>query len=189
MHALVNGSPITINPPELRSTASDALVAEPEHMSATGSSFSDTQSQFGHSPAQMSHEASASAVLIADDNVVSRGMLEAAFTECGVAVNTAADGAETVRMALGQKQYMVILVSLSLHIVNSQDVARMIKSTRNPNSTTPVVALVVHDIDHDIDITGSVFDTSMAVPPSIARVRSLLGWLRGVIVRNCNIEM
>lgn len=189
MHALVNGSPVSINPPELRSTAGDALVAEPEHMSAAGSSFSVTQSQFGRLPAQMSLEASTSAVLIADENVVSRGMLEAAFTECGVAVDTAADGAETVRMALGQKQYMAILVSLSLHIVNSQDVARMIKSTRNPNSTTPVVALVVNDVDHDIDITGSVFDTSMAVPPSIARVRSLLGWLRGVIVRNCNIEM
>ena len=117
-------------------------------------------------------------VLVADENAVSRSMLDAAFSACGVAVDMAADGAEAVRLALGHRKYTAVLLSLSLRIVYSHDAARMIKSTRNPNTATPIIALVLHEANDDIDVSGSVFDTFMALPPSIVRVRALLGWIR-----------
>ncbi|WFD33628.1 non-specific serine/threonine protein kinase [Malassezia cuniculi] len=186
--AVLSSSPV----PQYR-IGSSVLCDDPEPMRSGSEPVRSPSVPLYHpSQSAMSNDYAAQlpSVLVADENTVSRSMLDAAFAACGVAVDTAADGADTVRMALGDKQYSAIILTLSLHIVNSQDVARMIKSTRNLNSNTPLVALIDHGSDDDdIDVSGSVFDTCLALPPSIARVRALLGWLHSAQRNNRNTIM
>lgn len=58
--------------------------------------------------------------------------------------------------------------------VNGQDVARMVKSTRNVNSHTPIVALASFDRDSGIDASGSLFDAVLAKPLELSDVCDIL---------------
>ena len=54
----------------------------------------------------------------------------------------------------------------------------MVKSTRNINAYTPIVALVPTDGDRTLDVSGSVFDAALAVPVTPDAVASLLASLK-----------
>ena len=58
--------------------------------------------------------------------------------------------------------------------VTGQDVARMVKSTRNHNATTPIIALASYDRKERIDASGSLFDAVLAKPLEKADVIDIL---------------
>ena len=74
---------------------------------------------------------------------------------------------------MGDESFDAILLKLALSVVNGQDIARMVKSTRNVNMHTPVVALVVAG-DRHLDVTGSVFDDVLPVPAQPSAITTML---------------
>ena len=116
------------------------------------------------------------AVLVADYNPVSQRILLTALEHAGVQATLVEDGAEMCRLAMGETKYAVLFVKLALRVMNGQDVARMIKSTRNVNAQTPIVALTHRDM-HPMDATGSVFDAVLPLPASPAQITALLASL------------
>lgn len=101
--------------------------------------------------------------LIAEDNPISLKMLENVLVKLGCLVSTVRNGAEALRLAMAENKFAVLFIDVTLPIVNGQDVARMIKSTRNINSITPIIALASFDAG-SLDVTGSVFDAVLAKP-------------------------
>ncbi|PWN29826.1 hypothetical protein BDZ90DRAFT_278074 [Jaminaea rosea] len=117
--------------------------------------------------------------LVAEDNPISSRILCQILTRLGCKTKTVRNGAEAVRLAMSDsKVYAVLFVDLTLPIVNGQDVARMVKSTRNANSLTPVVALAEWHgegpVPASMDVTGSVFDGCLTKPIDWADVRAIL---------------
>ncbi|PWZ00784.1 hypothetical protein BCV70DRAFT_160776 [Testicularia cyperi] len=104
------------------------------------------------------------ACLVAEDNPIALRMLESILTKLGCHCTAVRNGAEAVRLAMGDTRYAVLFVDVTLPIVNGQDVARMVKSTRNANSSTPIVALASFDRGDPIDASGSLFDAVLAKP-------------------------
>lgn len=114
--------------------------------------------------------------MIAEDNPISARMLEGILTKLGCNSTTVRNGAEALRMAMGEVKYAVLFVDVTLPIVSGQDVAKMVKSTRNMNAMTPIVALAsftntfgpTHQnsqaVDNLLESTGGVFDAVMAKP-------------------------
>lgn len=89
---------------------------------------------------------------------------------------TVADGAEATRVASSDIKFDIIMMEFKLPSVNGADVARMIRNTKNANSTTPIIA-----------ITGYIrelqkphfFDELIEKPPTISK-------LTDVMCRFCN---
>ena len=140
---------------------SSSMRSHPAHASWTGSA-SETRTPLP--------------VLVADFNPVSRRALQTALVQAGAQPTLVEDGAEMCRLAMGETKYAMLFVKLALRVVNGQDVARMIKSTRNINAHTPIVALMLHD--DATDASGSVFDAILSLPASPAQLAALLHPLR-----------
>lgn len=128
-----------------------------------------TQDQTTASPLEMQPEC-----LVAEDNPISQRMICQVLSKLGCKCTTVRNGAEAVRLAMADTKYAALFVDLTLPIVNGQDVARMIKSTRNANSQTPILALAPFDKDDPLDVTGSVFDGCLAKPIDANDVRALM---------------
>lgn len=82
---------------------------------------------------------------IAEDNPIAQKMLEMVLGKLGCVVHCVRNGAEALRLAMGEEKFSVLFIDLTLPIVSGQDVARMIKSTRNINSNSPIIALATND--------------------------------------------
>jgi len=104
--------------------------------------------------------------LIAEDNPIALRMLENILSRLGLRTISVKNGAEATRLAMGDVRYSALFIDLTLPIVSGQDAAKMIKSTRNVNSSTPIVALASYDRDEPIDVSHSVFDAVLAKPPN-----------------------
>jgi serine/threonine-protein kinase RIM15 len=111
--------------------------------------------------------------LISEDNPISLKMLENILVKLGCVVSSVRNGAEALRLAMAETKFAVLFIDVTLPIVNGQDVARMIKSTRNINSVTPIIALASID-DGPLDGMGSVFDAVLAKPIEKADVCNIL---------------
>jgi serine/threonine protein kinase/DNA-binding response OmpR family regulator len=112
--------------------------------------------------------------LVAEDNPISQRMLCQVLGKMGCKCTTVRNGADAVRLAMADTIYAVLFIDLTLPIVNGSDVARMIKSTRNVNSQTPILALTPYDKEEPLDVTGSVFDGCITKPVDTAEVRALM---------------
>ena len=84
----------------------------------------------------------------------------------------ATDGADLVQLAMGDTLYDAIFIRLGMHGIDVQDGARMIKSTRNMNAHTPIVAIISGHTH--IDVAGSVFDAVLPLPNSPSFISHLL---------------
>uniref|UniRef100_V5GND5 Response regulatory domain-containing protein n=1 Tax=Kalmanozyma brasiliensis (strain GHG001) TaxID=1365824 RepID=V5GND5_KALBG len=117
-------------------------------------------------PAPVNSSASSDeiACLIAEDNPIALRMLETILVKLGCRCTAVRDGAEAVRLAMGDHKFAVMFIDVTLPIVGGQDVTRMVKSTRNVNSTTPIVALASFDRGEPVDAAGSLFDAVLAKP-------------------------
>lgn len=79
--------------------------------------------------------------LIGEDNPIAQSMLESVLTKFGCECVCVKDGSSVTTAAMGDLAFVIIFVDLTLPVVDGQDAARMIKSTRNINSNVPMVAL------------------------------------------------
>ncbi|EPQ26593.1 uncharacterized protein PFL1_05914 [Pseudozyma flocculosa PF-1] len=159
----------TLPPHWSESSKPRSSVAAPASQSAAHS-----PTTAGPAPAQQGSESAPMAVagpdknaiecLVAEDNPIALRMLELVLTKLGCRCTAVRNGAEAVRLAMGDDRFDVLFIDVTLPIVNGQDVARMVKSTRNANSQTPIVALASFDRGEPIDAAGSVFDAVLAKP-------------------------
>ncbi|KAE8203032.1 hypothetical protein A4X06_0g2370 [Tilletia controversa] len=102
--------------------------------------------------------------LIAEDNPIALRMLENILNKLGLRTVSTRSGAEATQLAMGDVRYSAMFIDLTLPIVSGQDAARMLKSTRNANSLTPIIALASFDRDEQIDVSHSNFDAVVAKP-------------------------
>ena len=79
-------------------------------------------------------------VLIAEDNPITRAVMEKLLEKLSCRVIAVANGAEAARIAMSDVQFDIILMEYRLPQVNGTDVARMIRDTKSANSQTPIVA-------------------------------------------------
>lgn len=105
-------------------------------------------------------------VLVSDPNPVSRLVLQAMITGTGAQVVTAHDHVDLVQLAMGETKFDAMMIKLGDDVADAHNAARMIKSTRNINSVTPIVALFMGDVT--LDASESVFDAvqPLPVPPT-----------------------
>lgn len=111
--------------------------------------------------------------LVAEDNPISQRIICQVVNKMGCQCTTVRNGAEAVRLAMADRKYAVLFVDLTLPIVNGQDVARMIKSTRNANSATPILALATGQSGF-LDAKGSVFDGIVGKPVDSTELRGMM---------------
>ena len=111
-------------------------------------------------------------ILLADVNPVSRQVLQTMLHSIGAQTTMATDGADLVQLAMGDTLYDAIFIRLGMHGIDVQDGARMIKSTRNMNAHTPIVAIISGHTH--IDVAGSVFDAVLPLPNSPSFISHLL---------------
>ena len=64
------------------------------------------------------------------------------------------NGAEAIRYAMADVRFQVIFMDLRMPIINGDDASRMIRSTKNLNSDTPIVAVTAFDQDAQDIQTG-----------------------------------
>ncbi|KDN52643.1 hypothetical protein K437DRAFT_266493 [Tilletiaria anomala UBC 951] len=122
--------------------------------------------------------------LIAEDNPIALKMLENILVKVGCECRCVRNGAEAVSLAMGETKFAVMFIDVTLPIVDGHDVSRMVKSTRNANSLTPIIALaggLGRDGDAEqellsqlLDASNSVFDGILAKPLEKSHVTELL---------------
>ncbi|KAL9106076.1 MAG: hypothetical protein Q9227_008862 [Pyrenula ochraceoflavens] len=110
-------------------------------------------------------------VLICEDHPVSKMVLERLFEKLKCRTITASNGPEALRLAVSQIQFDIILMEFKLPSINGADVARMIRDTKNANTSTPLIA-----------VTGYLnqlpeshhFDTLIQKPPTLNKLTETL---------------
>ncbi|KAI5796641.1 hypothetical protein EDC01DRAFT_614251 [Geopyxis carbonaria] len=80
-------------------------------------------------------------VLVCEDHPVSRMVMERLLEKLKCRTIVVENGAEAMRYAMGEVKFDIILMEFKLPQINGEDVARMIRTSRNPNSATPIVAV------------------------------------------------
>ncbi|WFD19429.1 non-specific serine/threonine protein kinase [Malassezia caprae] len=114
-------------------------------------------------------------VLLSDPNPVSRLVLQAMVTGTGAHVVVAHDNVDLVQLAMGETKYDAVMIKLGDDVADAHNAARMIKSTRNVNCTTPIVALVMGEVA--LSMPESIFD---AVQPLTAPTTAILHRLQSL---------
>ena len=110
-------------------------------------------------------------VLICEDHPVSRLVMERLFEKLRCRTITVANGPDAVRFATSEVQFDIIMMEVKLPQLNGTDVARMIRSTKNANQQTPIVA-----------VTGYLkelpqnhhFDSLIEKPPTLEKLTEVL---------------
>ncbi|KAK5149897.1 hypothetical protein LTR04_006925 [Oleoguttula sp. CCFEE 6159] len=113
-------------------------------------------------------------VLICEDHPVTRLVLEKLLEKLRCRTITCTNGSEVMRYAMGEVKFDIILMEFKLPQMNGADVARMIRSTKNANSHTPIVACTGYLKDLQ---APHHFDTLMEKPPTTSKLTEILGRL------------
>ncbi|KAG0640002.1 hypothetical protein HOY80DRAFT_885502 [Tuber brumale] len=80
-------------------------------------------------------------LVVCEDHPVSKLVMERLLGGLGCRAICVDNGAEAMRYAMGEVKFDIILMEFKLPQINGEDVARMIRSSKNPNSNTPIVAV------------------------------------------------
>jgi serine/threonine-protein kinase RIM15 len=110
-------------------------------------------------------------VLICEDHPVSRMVMEKLLEKLRCRTITVSDGGEATRVAMGDVKFDIILMEFKLPSVNGADVARMIRSTKNINSTTPIVAITGYLKELQ---QPHFFDALIEKPPTTTKLTEVL---------------
>jgi serine/threonine-protein kinase RIM15 len=113
-------------------------------------------------------------VLVCEDHPVSRLVMEKLLEKHRCRTITAQSGPEAMRYAMSEVKFDVIMMEYKLPQINGADVARMIRDTKNANSSTPIVC-----------VTGYLkelppnhhFDGLIDKPPTLNKLGDMLGRL------------
>ncbi|KAE9992480.1 hypothetical protein EG327_008869 [Venturia inaequalis] len=113
-------------------------------------------------------------VLVCEDHPVSRLVMEKLLEKLRCCTVTAQDGPSALKYAMGEVKFDIILMEYKLPNLNGADVARMLRDTKNVNSSTPIVC-----------VTGYLkelppshhFDGLIDKPPTTSKLTDVLGRL------------
>ncbi|PVU89187.1 hypothetical protein BB559_005204 [Furculomyces boomerangus] len=121
-----------------------------------------------------------SLVLIADDNPVICKIIETLLKRFHVESVVVRNGAEAIRCAMGRTKFDLILMDLSMPILDGDQATRMIKSTNNSNSETPVVAITAYEGESNPKTSGEtdkdsgLFDGELVKPINQKKLKHFL---------------
>ena len=149
------------------SVSSPVLPRRSSDMQPERSGDGRTSSMSGRSEARTER-----CILLSDPNPVSRLVLQSIVSGTGAHVITAHDNVDLVQLAMGDAKYDAVMIKLGDDVADAHNAARMIKSTRNINSATPIVALFMGDVP--LDASQSVFDAVQPLPAPSATIVHLL---------------
>lgn len=113
-------------------------------------------------------------VLVCEDHPVSRLVMEKLLERLRCRTVTAQSGTEASRYAMSEVKFDIIFTEARLPQLTGSDFARMVRKTKNINSTTPIVA-----------VTGYLkelppthfFDGLIEKPPTIQKLTEIMGRL------------
>ncbi|KAK3846784.1 MAG: kinase response regulator receiver domain-containing protein [Linnemannia gamsii] len=97
--------------------------------------------------------------LVVDDNPISAKILETILTRLNCRCVVMRNGAEAIRCAMGSVKFDVIFMDIRMPIIDGETATRMIKSTQNTNSLTPIIAVTAFP-----DLAAQIFDYMMVKP-------------------------
>ncbi|KAK3818535.1 MAG: hypothetical protein J3Q66DRAFT_281986 [Benniella sp.] len=97
--------------------------------------------------------------LVVDDNPISAKILETILTRLNCRCVVMRNGAEAIRCAMGSVKFDIIFMDIRMPIYDGETATRMIKSTQNTNSLTPIVAVTAFP-----DLAAQIFDSMMVKP-------------------------
>ncbi|KAF2674161.1 hypothetical protein BT63DRAFT_3526 [Microthyrium microscopicum] len=113
-------------------------------------------------------------ILICEDHPVSRLVMEKLLEKIRCRAVTATNGTEAVRYATSEVKFDIILTEFKLPNFTGSDLARMIRRTKNVNSTTPVVAVTGYLKELP---PNHFFDGLVEKPPTIFKLTEILARL------------
>ncbi|KAF8980960.1 hypothetical protein BGZ46_003420 [Entomortierella lignicola] len=97
--------------------------------------------------------------LVVDDNPISAKILETILTRLNCRCVVMRNGAEAIRCAMGSVKFDVIFMDIRMPIIDGETATRMIKSTQNTNSLTPIIAVTAFP-----DLAAQIFDSMLVKP-------------------------
>ncbi|KAF9974442.1 hypothetical protein BGZ73_002127 [Actinomortierella ambigua] len=98
--------------------------------------------------------------LVVEDNPISAKILETILTRLNCRCVVVRNGAEAIRCAMGSSvKFDVIFMDIRLPIIDGETATRMIKSTQNTNSLTPIIAVTAFP-----DLAAQIFDEMIVKP-------------------------
>ncbi|KAI5474189.1 serine/threonine protein kinase RIM15, partial [Pseudohyphozyma bogoriensis] len=100
--------------------------------------------------------------LIAGRNPISNKVLETILVRLGCRCVVVANGAEAI-LAAGGVKFDIIWMDVFMDIVDGEKAARMIKSTNNPSSSCPIIAVCSSPMGLD-DEVGTLFSGTLPKP-------------------------
>ncbi|GHJ86197.1 hypothetical protein NliqN6_2599 [Naganishia liquefaciens] len=135
-------------------------------------------------------------VLIAEDNPISQKICETLLTRMGCRCVCVNDGAEALAATMGSIRFDVIICDLVMPNVSGEEVARMIRSTNNPNVSTPIIAATSYEhkqiatvmAEAQREASGAIFNAILAKPITKRDLTDCLAKL-GFVTGNGNVEV
>ncbi|EIW72823.1 hypothetical protein TREMEDRAFT_25150 [Tremella mesenterica DSM 1558] len=120
-------------------------------------------------------------VLIAEDNPISQKILETLLTRMGCRCICVEDGSQALAATMGSIRFDVIICDIHMPVVTGEQVARMIRSTNNPNHNTPIIAATSYEQHQSITEEGTLFSAVLAKPVQKVDLIKCLGKLGFVL--------
>ncbi|CAG8552816.1 5145_t:CDS:2 [Paraglomus brasilianum] len=109
--------------------------------------------------------------LVAEDNPISAKIMETILSKLNCRCVVVRNGAEAVRCALADVKFDIIFMDIRMPIIDGELATRMIKSTKNINMTTPIVAVTAYE--HNAGISRT-FDDVISKPVEKNKILSEL---------------
>ncbi|QQL50940.1 response regulator [Mucilaginibacter ginkgonis] len=109
-------------------------------------------------------------VLLAEDNMVNALVATRLLSKWGITADHVENGLEAVRMA-SQKRYDLILMDIHMPEMNGFEATKQIRSTANPNSTTPIFALTADVTASDQAAYASYFTGFLNKPIEVDKLQ------------------
>jgi serine/threonine-protein kinase RIM15 len=113
-------------------------------------------------------------VLVCEDHPVSRLVMEKLLERLRCRTVTASSGTEASRYAMSEVKFDIIFTEARLPQLSGSDFARMVRRTKNTNSTTPIVAVTGYLKELP---PNHFFDGLIEKPPTIQKLTDILGRL------------
>ncbi|ORZ09533.1 hypothetical protein BCR42DRAFT_381630 [Absidia repens] len=83
--------------------------------------------------------------LLADDNPISCKILETILDRLDCRCVIVRNGAQAIRYAMGDVQFDLVFMDIRMPIIDGEAAARMIKSVKNRNQSTPIIAVTAYE--------------------------------------------
>ena len=110
-------------------------------------------------------------VLICEDHVVSRMMMEKLLEKLRCRTIIVKDGTEAARYAMSEVQFDIIMMEYKLEQINGTDLARMIRDTKSANTQTPIICITGYL--KELPQTHH-FDSLIEKPPTVEKLTEAL---------------